>query len=165
MEYPQRKTLRLPGYNYSRAGTYFVTVCAAGRHELFGTVSVSDGENICVLSPNGEIVKRYIESIPSAYPDISLDKYVIMPNHIHILLTFRKTEARRPGAPRSTQRLPRVIATLKRFSNRDVGWDLWQARYHDHIIRDEKDFWAHWQYIDQNPACWTEDDLYAGEQP
>ena len=67
----------------------------------------------------------------------------------------------RAGSSRPTQLLPRIVAALKRFTKRDAGCQLWQSGYHEHIIRDDNDFLLHWQYIDQNPARWNEDEYYA----
>ena len=62
--------------------------------------------------------------------------------------------------PHATQLVPRIVASLKRFSNRDVGFDLWQESYHDHIIRTEQDFLDIWNYIAGNPSRWSEDIYY-----
>ncbi|MDD6161159.1 MAG: hypothetical protein PUB51_08550, partial [Oscillospiraceae bacterium] len=84
-------------------------------------------------------------------------KYVIMPNHVHLIVRITVRENGAPGSSRPTQMIPRVITTLKRFSNRDTGMDLWQSTYHDHIIRNEADYLRIWNYIDTNPARWQED--------
>ena len=167
LEYPQRKHPRLKAYDYSQNGAYFVTICATGRRERFGYIPDVGRDDpgappaVCRLSREGEIVARYIETIPQGYPDVAVEKYVIMPNHIHLLLAINGDEMRRAGSLRPTQLLPRIVAALKRFTNRDAGCRLWQSGYHEHIIRDDNDFLLHWQYIDQNPARWGEDEYYA----
>ena len=171
MEHPKRKHIRLPNYDYSQNGIYFVTICAAERRNLLSEIVRTVGRDDpgaplaeCRLLPKGEIVKNYIESIPDAYPGAVVEKYCIMPNHVHILLAFYEDDERRTGSSRPTQRLPRVVAALKRFSNRDTGQKLWQKGYYEHIIRDDNDLLIHWQYIDQNPARWAEDE-YNAEYP
>ena len=104
---------------------------------------------------------RYINSIHEAYPDVNIEKYVIMPNHVHILFTISNDQHGAPGSSRPTQMVPRIIAAIKRFSNRDAGKQLWQDSYHDHIIRDDNDFLNHWRYIDDNPVKWAEDKYYS----
>lgn len=167
MELPKRKQIRLPDYDYSQTGAYFVTICTHGRKPVLAQIVGRDDPGApcveCGLTPYGEIVERYIRSIPESYPGISVEKYCIMPNHVHLLLRFQNDEERRAESSRPTQLLPRVIAALKRFSNRDAGEKLWQTGYYEHIIRDENDFLSRWQYIDQNPARWAEDRYYGEE--
>ena len=170
-ELPKRKHIRLPNYDYSQNGVYFVTICTEGRRNILSEIVSSVGRDdpgaplaTCLLSRNGEIVKGYIESIPRAHPGVTVEQYCIMPNHVHMLLAFYEAEERRAGSSRPTQRLPRIIAALKRFSNRDTGQKLWQIGYYEHIIRDNRDYLVHWQYIDQKPARWAEDE-YNAEYP
>ncbi|MBC5722696.1 transposase [Flintibacter sp. NSJ-23] len=99
------------------------------------------------------------------YPMIRLDKYVIMPNHIHVLL--RITQETAEASPRPT--LMQAMAAWKSLSTRrwnrmtgNAGEKLWQQGYYEHIIRDDNDFMAHWTYIDQNPARWSEDEYFGG---
>ena len=80
-----------------------------------------------------------------------------MPNHIHILVSL---PGGAPGASRPTQLVPRMVAAIKRFTNQEVGEDIWQTSYHDHIIRTEDDYFTHMTYIEENPAHWTEDRYY-----
>lgn len=171
MELPKRKQIRLPDYDYSQNGAYFVTVCTAYRKPILSKITHTVGRDDLgapyvesYLMPFGKIVERYIRSISEAYPGVLVEKYCIMPNHIHLLLMVQTNELRRAGSSRPTQLLPRIITALKRFSNRDAGEKLWQAGYYEHIIRDENDFLARWQYIDQNPARWAEDEYYGEER-
>ena len=156
-----RKKNRLEGYDYGRAGYYFITICAGQRAELFGCVGRDDLGAPCVkLSQYGQIVQKYISSIPSAYHNICVDKYVIMPNHVHLILWVTTSESGAPGSSRPTQLIPRLIAAIKRFSNRDAGFNMWQKSYHDHIIRNKADYRRIWEYIDTNPEKWQEDCYY-----
>src|SRR2546427_648642 len=81
---PQRKQLRLRGYDYAFPGAYFVTICSAGKRPVFGSIS---GESI-VLSPAGEIVRSEWMALPERFSRLVLDEFVIMPNHLHGVLAF-----------------------------------------------------------------------------
>lgn len=101
--------------------------------------------------------------IPAKYPNVSVDHYVIMPNHIHLLLSFRQVQG--TGNPSPT--LGNVIGWLKYQATKEtnlaagtVGQKIFQRSYHDHIIRNEKDYQRIWTYIDGNPARWKEDCFY-----
>ena len=116
--------------------------------------------NRCVcLTAAGCIVDRYIRSISAAYPHIVVDQYIIMPNHVHLLLTVLHNDGA-PGSSRPTALIPRVVAALKRFTNQEAGCKLWQTSYYDHIIRDEADYTARYNYILDNPRRWAEDEYY-----
>ena len=174
MEFPQRKHVRLKDYDYGQAGMYFVTICTRGRKKLLAEIDVphDDGTKIVgrddlgappvrvTLTPVGKIAERYLNTISKAYPWVTVEHKVIMPNHVHILLCFHETEIRRAGSSRPTQLLPRIIAAWKRFTNQDAGYNLWQSGYHEHVIRDENDFLRHWTYIDDNPRKWRGDEYY-----
>ena len=161
MDLPVRKHVRLKEYDYSRNGAYFVTVCAAGRACIFSDVLHPVGPDALIgpavqLTELGRVVERYIQSTPKAYPGVKVERYVIMPNHIHLLLTLERGPM---GASGPT--VPRIIKALKGLVTREAGHRVWQDNYHEHIIRDDNDFLLHWRYIDQNPARWNEDEYYA----
>ena len=177
-ELPIRKHPRLKGYNYSSNGVYFLTLCVEDRHEMLGKIVGRDvliaPENINAiiapyieLSDYGKIVDKHINKINSLNNIISVDNYVIMPNHIHILITIQNFEtsfadekgAMRTSRPTSTS-IPSVMRSFKTMVTKEIGFSLWQTTYHDHIIRDEADYQCKWQYIDQNPAKWAEDEFY-----
>ena len=163
---PKRKQNRLRGYDYGRAGYYFITVCTGQRAELFGEVAPPDvgrddpGAPLVRLSSYGEIVEKYICSIQASYENVCVDKYVIMPNHVQLIIRVNRSADGPPRSARPTQLIPRIIAAMKRFSNQEAGFDMWQTSYHDHIIRDEADYRRIWEYIDNNPAKWREDCYY-----
>lgn len=171
---PQRKHIRLKEYDYSQSGIYFITICTKERrHILSNIMPAGDGpigpvgrDDLgappvqVVLTPIGKIVQKYLNSISKAYPWVTVEHSVIMPNHVHVLLWFHEDGGRRAGSSRPTQLLPRIIAAWKRFTNRDTGRSLWQSGYYEHIIGDDNDFLNHWTYIDQNPARWAEDEYF-----
>ena len=116
------------------------------------------------LSKYGMYIREAIAFLAEKHPELLIHHWVIMPNHVHILLSIRCDPAASGGAsgmPRPTNALiPKLVSSLKRFTNRKAGVDLWQNGYYDHIIRDERDFLIRWQYIDNNPAAWLDDDYY-----
>ncbi len=155
-----RKNIRLSGYDYSRVGAYFVTVCTTERAPVYWK------DFLCPeLSPWGIIVEEEIKGLTNRFPTVRIEKYVIMPDHVHILLTLRRQgqsgEGRQGQSPCPT--LGSVMGAFKSIStkriNREVGAPgekIWQARYYEHIVRGEEDFLATWQYIEENPVRWIE---------
>ena len=158
----QRKHPRLKGYDYSQGGAYFVTICTRNREKILSRISpVGPDDPIGpkpVLTQAGEIVKRYILGIEKAYPGITVDQYVIMPNHIHLLLRFPSTDGGPMGSSGPT--LGMVIRGMKRMVTKEVGHSVFQTSFYDHIIRDEADYLTKWNYIDTNPARWAEDEYF-----
>ena len=163
METVCRKPIRLKAYDYSSNGAYFLTLCTKNKAFLFGHIvgpGVPDGPTVR-LSPLGETVQHRLEEMDQTYADLHLDHYVIMPNHIHLLLVLDAPPGP-SGTPAPTNaKIPMFISTLKRLTNREAGMDLWQRSYHDHIIRNDADYLEHLQYIDTNPARWAEDEYYS----
>jgi len=157
-----RKKLRLWEYDYSQNGAYFVTVCSKNRANIFSHISVGAGHPAgpyVQLSYIGEIVDKYIKSLPNSYPDMYIDACVVMPNHIHLLVRIDKPQGP-AGCPAPTATLSKAISALKSLSSREAGISLWQRSFYDHIIRDEQDYLTRWNYIDTNPARWAEDEYY-----
>lgn len=172
-----------PGkYDYSACGAYFITVCTANRQNYFwkgappivGATSGRPQTNGfpagITLTPYGEIVKEAICHIPLAYPTLSVESYVIMPNHLHLLLCFG---SRRPlvaptpenetapgGRPLAAPTISRVIKQRKGYVSKKAGKSIWQKSFYDHIIRDREDFEEHLKYIHENPVRWYYDELY-----
>ena len=103
-----------------------------------------------------EIIDDCIKSL-STKPNQNVEKYVIMPNHIHILLILDDINVE---GTQYSNRLGVFVSSLKRFTNKRFGRDLWQRFYYDNIIRDEENFFEIWQYIDENPIKWTLDEYY-----
>ena len=173
----KRKTNRVPGFNYSQNGTYFVTICSAERKYIFGkvehpaTVGAIHESPATKLSKYGEIVNSYIKILPEKFK-IIIDNYVIMPNHVHLLITidddhlenqFERAIRESPLQPRST--LTKIIGFLKMNSSKAIhkvlpDLEVWQRSYYEHIIRNEKDYLIHWEYIENNPIKWETDDYF-----
>lgn len=160
MEYPKRKPNRLKAYDYSQNGAYFVTVCTKDRKEILSQIGV--GEGLCALPYNkltsiGKEIEKCIEYIKQNYNNVAIDKYVIMPNHIHLIILLNETGGR--GNPP----LPHVIGLLKSYTTNCYKNKLWQRSFHDRIIRNEKEYQKIWEYIETNPLKWEEDCFYRQE--
>jgi REP element-mobilizing transposase RayT len=167
--YPQRKRLRLQGFDYRTPGAYFITLCTEHRAHLFGTVEAGQ------MRPNaaGEMVLSIWSSIPEKFVDVQLDEFVVMPNHIHFLIWMAWTLTTPPSPPEHSlievMRWFKSLSTAKyRQGVADAGWPafpgkLWQRSYYDHIVRDQAALDAIRRYIAANPARWTMD-LYNAER-
>ena len=172
----ERKPLRLPDYDYSRAGVYFLTLCAKDKAPLFGEVCVGGGVPDAPhveLSPCGAAVQGQLEEMAQVYGHASLIKYVVMPNHVHILLQVHGPSGTpaptqgdgngpsgTPAPTRANQTVPAFVSALKRMTNRCCAAELWQRGYYDHVIRNDADLLRIWNYIDTNPAKWAEDEYF-----
>lgn len=170
MEFKSRKSNRLIGYDYSTSGAYFITICTKNRKEILSKFDVGTGVLDCPkikLSWFGEIADKYINQLNDFYDNISVDKYVIMPDHIHLLVSIsnNKGQSRTPVPTNKTldnknSVISKFISTFKRFSNKEFGENIWQDRYYDHIIRGEEDYREIWQYNENNPLNSEEDHFW-----
>jgi putative transposase len=168
--HPSRQSTRLPGYDYSQEGAYFVTICTDKHQLLFGNVS----NGVMLLNPYGEIAQTCWMEITQHFSNVELSAFVIMPNHLHgILVTkdiFWNKELSHPinlseifGKPVSTS-LPTIIRSYKSAVTRLINMrpgtkisTIWQRGYYEHVIRSEDDMFQIGQYILGNPAKWETD--------
>ena len=109
------------------------------------------------LTNLGIIVQRSIENIPKHYPAISVDHYVIMPNHIHLLLQIN-TDVN--GRSMIAPTISTVVRLMKGKVSKQAGFTVWQKGFYDHVIRNDNDYRDIWNYIEGNPSKWAEDTLY-----
>jgi len=170
---PIRKNMRLAGWDYSSDGAYFLTLCTDGRKCLFSKVvgrGILDAP-LVKLTKYGELVQEALLYLKDHDPDLTMHKWVIMPNHVHILVSLNSGASGKPrptdgdgGASRmprpTTARIPVLVSSIKRFTSKKAGFSLWQQRYYDRIVRNEQEFLQIWQYIDNNPAAWLEDEYF-----
>lgn len=166
MALPSRKLPRLNDYDYTTPGAYFVTICTHEKRCLFGKIVPAD-DNIDAYvqySPIGEIARECLLDIASHYDNIKIDKWVIMPNHIHILIQI--TQRMNPS-PTIRCDIPNVVGKYKAAVTRKAGkilihsGKLWQSSFYDHIIRNQEDYLSIWQYIAGNPSMWLDDCFYS----
>lgn len=174
-EYSVRKEMRLKNYDYSGNGLYFITICTKDKIPyLYEIESVGDGVLDVPqqkLKEYGIFVKDQINEINSVYEKIKILKYVIMPDHVHMIIfifdedkiinrasiseTSRTPSSGTSRTPSPTnQTIPLVISAFKRFVNRKTGFNIWQRSYYDHIIRNKKEFIEICRYIENNPLNW-----------
>lgn len=166
MDLPNRKHPRLKEYDYSQNGCYFITLCIKHRKRLLCTLNVGRDALIPphpALTSIGEIVNIFIQNINSVYSNVLVDNYVIMPNHIHMLISIISPDMD-GGMKASRPTLHTIIRSLKTMVTKQIGYYIWQDSYHDHIIRNEQEYRKTWEYIDTNPLKW-EDDCYYSNPP
>lgn len=174
----RRKINRLQEFDYSQNGAYFVTICTSERQCIFWNNTNNDFEewldNAYVganrvrpskyeLSEYGQIVDSAIMDIPNVYQNINVDKYVIMPNHVHMIISIHgdnKINGRTWFAPT----ISRIIKQTKGRITKQIGFPVWQKSFYDHIIRNQADYDRVWQYIGGNPMKWTLDEYYTKKE-
>ncbi|TJX66429.1 transposase [Soehngenia saccharolytica] len=170
-ELPRRKNIRLKNYDYSQAGYYFITICSKDKKYIFWDVGATSGrkhEELPFLdvratfgrpyekpplSNIGEIIDLEINKINSIYENVEIDKYVIMPNHIHMIIVLNNANERSKTAPT----ISRIMQQFKGSVSKQTGLSLWQKSFYDHIIRDEQEYQKIWNYIETNPLKWEND--------
>ncbi len=165
---PVRKRNRLMDYDYSSTGAYFITICTKDRKNIFWDKEQPDfvGEDIILpsnsirLSPCGKIAEEAIKNIPKYYSHIELLQYVVMPNHIHIILFIPYDSWRMISSPTS---ILTAVGQMKRYVSKKVGTAIWQRSFHDHIIRGINDYEKISRYIYENPVKWKDDCFYTEE--
>lgn len=151
MWHEPRKTTRLRHYDYTNENYYFITICTHHRKCLFGI-----GEQKTTL---GKIAQEHIKNIASHYESVIVDKAVVMPNHIHMILVLQRN-----GVIGAEQIIAQYKAGVSREARKIIpDIQIWQRSFHDHIIRDEQGYQKIWQYIENNPQKWEEDCFYRAQ--
>ena len=158
MELPNRKPNRISEYDCSTTGAYFITICTQDRKPILGHIvggGAFDAQSV-ILSQIGEIAQKYILS-SNRMSGIAIDKYVIMPDHIHLIvrvdIAAPKGTSRAPSPTNAA--VPHFVSTFKRFCHREVGMQIFQRSYYDHVIRNQKDYDEIGEYIENNPRKWV----------
>lgn len=154
-ERKNRKSPRLKEYDYTKSGAYFVTFVTKNREKVLSEIV---GAGLCArphvhLTEIGSVTESAVNYINN-YEDYRVDKYIIMPNHVHLLIQI--TAEGGHGDPP----LQDVIGRLKSFVEKYYNGTLWQRSFYDHVIRNEDDYLNIWNYIDGNPSKWCEDKYY-----
>lgn len=144
---PTRKPTRIPGYDYSTQNYYFVTLCCDKMNCLFGSVDK--------LNEFGKIAEKYLQSIEDIFPGVTVDKYVVMPNHVHAIIVLNGQ-----GADLTTVIGQYKSAVSKKIHQKDPSACVWQRSFHDHIIRNQQSYEKIWSYIDTNRYRWKDDKFY-----
>jgi REP element-mobilizing transposase RayT len=163
-----RRSIRRREYDYSLAGAYFVTICIRNRECLLGEIC----NNTAYLSSIGNIVKKSWLKIPGHFKDVRLDRFVIMPNHLHGIIIIQRKPSKDTdiisevdsNSKRRALDLGQIVAYFKYQTtkiinkiNKTPGSPLWQRNYYEHIIRDEEEMKKYCKYINENPKNWDTD--------
>ena len=163
MNLSQRKLQRLRNYDYSQNGAYFITLCIQNRLPLLGKIENS----VLILNSAGEMVFDKFAEISGFYPDIIVDKFIVMPNHLHAIMLIQHDGTTQGLFP--TLSLSEYIRRFKTLTTKlyidgvknsecpQFDKKVWQKSYHDHIIRNEQEYQKIWEYIDTNPMKWQQD--------
>jgi putative transposase len=158
--------LRLRGHDYREPGSYFITVCAEHRQCLFGSIHESE----FTLSDAGHMVSACWERMSERFPTVSLDGYVIMPNHLHGIITLLSDD--NGDIPEDAPSLSDTIHWFKLRTIRQYaagvkreGWlpyegRLWQGGFMDHVIRNDREMNRLQGYIENNVALWEDDTFH-----
>ncbi len=164
--YRQRKNIRLQSFDYSSANAYFITICVKNFTPAFGEIR----KGIVRLSEVGNTAAVYLQNIPELRSEVLLDEFIIMPNHLHCILeiTCRDLPVANPDAALRKYGQPVACSisviinqykgAVKKWCNHFGYSDFqWQSRFHDHVIRSEKEFQRIQNYIISNPTNWHMD--------
>ena len=186
MKYKQKyriSSIRIKDYDYSDNGSYFVTICTENRKSFFGKI-VHDKMH---CYPSGKIASEIWHDIPKYFSDIELANWVVMPNHVHGILTIDKFYRTKRDAGRDAiyrvsayrvstggitgnknpmlgQSLSRIIRWYKGRTTFEIRkqqpYFSWQTRFYEHVIRNEKEYQEIAYYIDNNPLNWKKDNYF-----
>lgn len=144
---PVRKRIRLQEYDYSDENMYFITICIKNKMEILGTII---NDNI-KLTTQGNIVKDNINEIEKIYKNITIDEYVVMPNHIHILLLINY---------KNNVTISKIIKHFKTNISREIGCSIFQKSFYEHIVRNEKEYLKIKEYVKNNVINWRKDKYF-----
>ena len=152
MPFYSRKSPRIPNFDYTSENYYFITICTDGKKCFFGKPDR--------LNDFGKIAAEHIIKIETHYDTVIVDKYVVMPNHVHFILVTQRN---------NKVSVEQVIAQYKAGVSREIrkihpDIRLWQRSFHDHVIRDQKGYEKIRLYIENNPQLWVKDNFYVTEQ-
>lgn len=163
------ESIRLPNYDYSQEGEYFITICTQDRQHLFGEIV----NNEMQLSEFGKIAQLCWEQIPEHFNSATLDEFVIMPNHVHGIIILndnnrieisnsRKEEFSKPVSGS----IPTIIRSYKSAVTKKInelrktlGEKVWQTGFYESIIKEPTELYFVQEYIKNNPHNWKEDEL------
>ena len=162
-EFPKRKQLRLPEYDYSLSGAYFVTICVHKRKHLFGEIVFDGplvGAHLCVRPNRADLlITKWLKEMENKYSGVFIDTICIMPDHVHFIVLKTGAHA---GAPLQemikwfkTQTTNDYIKGVKNGQFPAFDKHLWQRGYFEHVIRNDIDFYEKRKYISENPIRWA----------
>ena len=152
MEFTKRKSPRIPNYDYSTANFYFLTVCTHEKRCIFG----KPGN----LNWMGKIAEENLLKIPVVFPNIRVDHYVVMPNHVHMILDVQNSGETDISVVMGQYKM----SVTRKIRERIPDFPVWQRSFHDHVIRNQARYEQVWRYIEGNPMRWEDDCFYMGAE-
>ena len=163
-KFPKRKHPRLKYYDYSQNGSYFITVCTKNNECILGCVKTSKRNLFppyIELSSLGKVAKKYICNINNVYEYISVDKYVIMPNHIHLLITIEHPyEPAVAEEQKKYTTVQTIVRSFKKMVAREISDSIWQESFYETILKNDESYYDVYEYIEKNPINWIADKYY-----
>lgn len=154
--YPVRKNIRAEFHDYC-GGEYFVTICTRDKEHYFGHIK----DNRMIMTPIGRYANDSLENLETHFHYVSVRQFVVMPNHIHAIISIKGDEAAQKSMPQTRTPLGVVVGGFKQevtmYARRNNIEFAWQTRYHDHIIRNSKDGNKIAEYIENNVSRWDAD--------
>ena len=168
-ELPKRKNPRLKDYDYSSPGAYFITICTHNKVCTLSRVvgAIQESPEI-KLTKYGKIADTVINEISCRY-GVAVDSYVIMPNHIHLILVISDEDQKwaiRESPLQGRSIISKVVGYVKMNSSKEIhkivgDSPIWQRSFYDHIIRDRQDYDKIAKYVQDNPFKWQDDCFYS----
>ena len=172
-----RKNIRLKTYDYSQNGMYFITICTQNRKEILSKIIPVWGSLMgdplttpqpqtpkcnshvkIQLTREGQIIQNNINNINENYKNIIIDEYVIMPNHVHlivkIVLPCGMGGSPMTASPTGGMNIPKLMNSFKSIVVKQIGYSVWQRGYYEHIVRNKKEYQKIREYIKNNPKGW-----------
>ena len=161
-----RKPLRLKYYNYSEIGLYYITICTHNKEKTLCNIDEKicdinfddiDFEKYIEYTNIGNICKKAIDSIEINYKNVSVNSFVIMPNHIHIIFSIEKND---------DIKISQVVSYYKGYVSREYNKitnkknEIWQKSFYEHVIRNDDDYKRILEYVVYNPLKWKVDEYY-----
>ena len=169
-ELPKRKSTRLKNFDYSSVGAYFVTICVNNKINILSeiqntskksTADILVGEGLAPpelsikLKPCGEIVKEQLQALETRYTNVTIDDFVIMPNHIHIIIFLNEQSGGASPSPTLNDVICAFKSLTSRICKQQFGIEkIFQRSFFEHIIRDKTDYETRKKYIYENPIRW-----------
>lgn len=145
---PIRKSIRIKDYDYSKENIYFITICINNRLELLGKIIKED---YIELTHEGKIAKQNINKIEEIYDNVIINEYIIMPNHIHMLLEIKY---------KKDISISKIIKHYKTNVSKEIKYSIWQKSFYEHIVRNEKEYLEIKEYIQNNIINWKTDKYF-----
>lgn len=167
---PKRKNIRLKEYDYSEPGAYFITICTKNKEKLLwnGELDIAKfdwklvgGHSVhpqgLPLSKEGIAVEQNLNKWDDTYKNVYLSSYVIMPNHLHIMVVILSNQS---GCTECPPTISAMVRYFKSSVTKQLEKNIWQQSFYDHIIRDKRDYEEISKYIHENPFKWELDELF-----